>query len=697
MRVTLAVVLSLAARLEAASNTAGPSRSKGSSIRKKLSRKSKKESDKTVTEAMRGVTDTLSGPGISAGLTGQVTEARAQSAENYDLKAMNLVPMTGLPLRAAGSLVTGNSFLRRNVRGLVSRKTFKDIGVSELKAFAAGLDVERMKWPIYKIGLFNSSSSSYLSDEEARSSEAGSDSNPSQDGILDRRSIRTYRSIEEYHNAYKEGRLSPVDVAGTVYEWMITLDEEFHFMVEQTPWSTVKKAAQASKLRYERGEQLSKLDGIPFIVKDEMSIQNFTELVGTNPRNSKNPRLARPATKNDPVVQALLDAGAILFGTSVMHEYGISPVGYNVWYHGPLNAFDRTRYTGGSSSGSATGVALGLFPFAIGFDGGGSVRDPASWSGVDGAIPTFGTVRYHNAETEVFTTLHCGPITANVADAAIVMSVIANTKNQGDHFYDKVYRDQFEVPRPKINFAPLYEKNPNFTIGYDTAWVHDSDPEIETMFYEVHDWIQEQPGWSIKDNFVMTHWKDQALAHTLTIAAEFHQTHKDDEYSILEPNTKISLALGSEIDEETIAAAEKVKRWASEKWMEQFEKMDVIMTPAMAIPAQPIGSGVSSYGLFDGTLVSNMLKYIWPSNLLGFPSVTVTVRNNKDELPIGIQVICRPFEDGKCLALAKKIEEHYTGKRKTPWPWGVDDNKRSKWAWVDVFQVALAEAKKKAK
>ncbi|KAF4759122.1 hypothetical protein FOZ63_018374, partial [Perkinsus olseni] len=168
----------------------------------------------------------------------------------------------------------------------------------------------------------------------------------------------------------------------------------------------------------------------------------------------------------------------ILFGTSVLHEYGISPVGYNVWYKGPLNAFDRTRYTGGSSSGSATGVALGIFPFAIGFDGGGSVRIPSSWSGVVGAIPTFGAVRYDNAETKVFTTLHCGPITANVADAAIVMSG-SIIPISGEHFYDKVYRETFDVPMPKINFAPLYDKNPNFTIGYDTAWVHDSDPEIE--------------------------------------------------------------------------------------------------------------------------------------------------------------------------------------------------------------------------
>ncbi|KAF4721227.1 hypothetical protein FOZ62_019963, partial [Perkinsus olseni] len=108
-----------------------------------------------------------------------------------------------------------------------------------------------------------------------------------------------------------------------------------------------------------------------------MSVEHLMELVGTNPRDKRNPRVGKFATKNDPVIQALVDAGAIPCGTSVMHEYGISPVGYNVWYQGPLNVHDRTRYTGGSSSGSATGVALGLFTFAIGFDGGGSVRDPS--------------------------------------------------------------------------------------------------------------------------------------------------------------------------------------------------------------------------------------------------------------------------------------------------------------------------------
>ncbi|KAF4712945.1 hypothetical protein FOZ62_013486, partial [Perkinsus olseni] len=161
----------------------------------------KKESDKTVTEAMRGVTDLLSWPGVSAGLTKQITEARTQSAKNYDLEAMKLLPMTGYPLWAAGKLVTGDSGWRQGLRGYISRKTFRDIGVEELKAFAGSLDVDRMKWPIYAI------------DEETGSSQGESDLDPSQDGTLDRRTIRTYHSIEEYHKAFKEGQFTPVDFA----------------------------------------------------------------------------------------------------------------------------------------------------------------------------------------------------------------------------------------------------------------------------------------------------------------------------------------------------------------------------------------------------------------------------------------------------------------------------------------------------
>ncbi|KAF4654474.1 hypothetical protein FOL47_009964 [Perkinsus chesapeaki] len=605
-------------------------------------------------------------------------DAMAESMKNYDLKAMELTPMEGKALDIAGRAVTGNwghTFARK----AAALRSFSQIGVSGLEKFAKGLKNGGMKWPIYQIG----------EDRRSEMVESAKGPSPSKDGLSGADPSKSYQSIEDYHAAYKERSLSPIDVAEVVYNRMKELNETFHFMREYADYNEIIRAAQASHDRFRAGNPLSLLDGIPFIVKDEMSAQGFVELLGTNPYNPKNPRLRIFAARNDPVIQALLDAGAILFGTSVMHEYGISPVGYNIWHQGPKNAFNREYFTGGSSSGSATGVALGLFLFAIGFDGGGSVRIPSSWSGVVGYISTFGTVRYENSETEIFTTIHCGPITANVADAAIVMSVIAKTQHTGTHFYDQLYLDKFGAVMPPLTFSALYEEQ-DYTIGYDPAWVHDSEPAVYQLFDEVATWLRSQEGITIDGNFVMTNWKQQALAHTLTIASEFAVAHRNDNLDILEPNTKLSLALGKEVKPRTIAAAEKVKQWASEQWMEQFEKMDVVITPAMAMPAQPIKEGIDTYGFFDGTLVSKMLKYIWPSNLLGFPSVVVTLKNEEESgLPIGIQVICRPFEDDKCLAVAKKIEEKYSGTRSHPKEW-TGDLSNIKEGWVDVMKEAFA-------
>jgi len=88
------------------------------------------------------------------------------------------------------------------------------------------------------------------------------------------------------------------------------------------------------------------------------------------------------------MVARLRKAGAIIIGTTTMHELGIQPLGYNSHYKGPFNAFDPLRYPGGSSSGSAVAVALGIVPLAIGWDGGGSIRIPASFNGVFGLAPT---------------------------------------------------------------------------------------------------------------------------------------------------------------------------------------------------------------------------------------------------------------------------------------------------------------------
>ena len=100
------------------------------------------------------------------------------------------------------------------------------------------------------------------------------------------------------------------------------------------------------------------------------------------------------STKDDILISRIKKVGGILLGMTVMTEGGVSPLGYNSHWRGPVSAYSDHHYSGGSSSGSAVAVAAGIVPVAIGFDGGGSIRIPASFSGIHGLATTFGRIPF---------------------------------------------------------------------------------------------------------------------------------------------------------------------------------------------------------------------------------------------------------------------------------------------------------------
>ncbi|KAF4744361.1 hypothetical protein FOZ62_012942, partial [Perkinsus olseni] len=189
--------------------------------------------------------------------TAQLTDAQRQSAGNYDLKTMNVMPLTGIPLKLAAYAMTGTNFIKRTIRSLVAKKTFKDIGVPALKTFADTLE-GRMKWPFYRLS------------KQASPSDAV-DQDPSKGEDLTGPGPRPYYSIEDYHHAFLQGALDPLDVAGVVYNQAKLLNKSFHFMAEFADWQSIQQAASASSQRYKCGKPLSKLDGLLFIIKEEMS------------------------------------------------------------------------------------------------------------------------------------------------------------------------------------------------------------------------------------------------------------------------------------------------------------------------------------------------------------------------------------------------------------------------------------------
>jgi hypothetical protein len=185
------------------------------------------------------------------------------------------------------------------------------------------------------------------------------------------------RTITEYHEFYKSGKFLPSQVMlrsmEAVKRWE---DQGFRIFSSILP-EEVMREARESDARWQAGAPLSMFDGVPVAFKDMMDVKGHTIYEGRNP----NPEHASEwveSDKDDLMVSRLRALGAIVFGVTIEVEGGVSPLGFNANFQGPVSPYSMNRYSGGSSSGSAVAVATGVVPVAIGYDGGGSIRLPGT-------------------------------------------------------------------------------------------------------------------------------------------------------------------------------------------------------------------------------------------------------------------------------------------------------------------------------
>lgn len=228
-----------------------------------------------------------------------------------------------------------------------------------------------------------------------------------------------YHSVADYHAMYLSRQLTPLavvkyllplirrDVASPSHHSIAFIDSKVELIME---------AAKASTARYEAGTPLGIMDGIPTAIKDEGDVAGYRTTSG----RKRNDTFFKIATKSTRPVQLLQEAGAIILGKLNMHELGADTTNNNPNWGTPRNPHNVQYYTGGSSGGPAYVVAAGLVPFAVGSDGGGSIRIPAAFCGVYGLKPS------HNRLEETGSTVTVsGPLAATMSDLEIAYRVMA--------------------------------------------------------------------------------------------------------------------------------------------------------------------------------------------------------------------------------------------------------------------------------
>ncbi|MEW5868725.1 MAG: amidase [Chloroflexota bacterium] len=454
-----------------------------------------------------------------------------------------------------------------------------------------------------------------------------------------------FASVHDYARAYREGRVTPEEVAHQVLEAIQASDAaspslRAFIAVEQ---QDVLEQARQSSQRIQAGQPLSVLDGVPVAVKDEVDMRPYPTTVGTAFLGNS------PATQDATVVARLRAAGALLIGKTNMHEIGIGVTGLNPIHGTPRNPYAPQHYTGGSSSGSAAAVAAGLCPLALGADGGGSIRIPAAFCGIVGLKPTFGRVSEHGAAPLCWSVAHLGPLAASVSDLTLGYALLAGPDPA----------DPVSLHQPPPSLAGWDNLNlSDLTLGVYWPWFRHATSGVvaacEAMLAAF-----ERLGGRLRE-VEIPDLEAARVAHTLTIAGEMAQALSSTyagHHHQHGPDVRINLALARAFTTCDYVQAQRLRTRLLAHFDRAFESVDAILTPATGLPAPAIPAAALQGGESDLTTLVEIMRFATPANLAGLPAISFPAGYNPAGLPIGMQAIGRAWQEPTLLRLALAAEQ----------------------------------------
>jgi Asp-tRNA(Asn)/Glu-tRNA(Gln) amidotransferase A subunit family amidase len=451
-----------------------------------------------------------------------------------------------------------------------------------------------------------------------------------------------FASIREYANAYRSGATTPVEVAERILAAIQTSDASSRplraFIASDREDVLSQASAAAERLRL--GNPLSILDGVPVAVKDEVDQAPYASHVGTSFLGPK------PAQDCTPVAR-LRAAGALLVGKANMNELGLDPSGFNAVYGTTRNPFDLDRDPGGSSCGPAAAVAAGFCPAAIGCDGGGSIRIPASLCGVVGLKPTFGRISESGAASLCPSVDVIGPLGATVEDVALVYGIIAGPDPRDP-------RSQFQPPVELAgwNRTDLHE----LKLGVYPAWFQHATPAVVTACQAMLSHFV-QAGAVVQE--VEIHELDaMRIAHVVALLSETNANMQDyrEQRRKLSAPSRVTLDLAYAFTATDYVQAQRIRTRAISEFERVFEQVDVLISPTTAIAAPIIPLGGERGGWSDLNVTTEKMRYAFPANLVGLPAISFPVGYDDAGLPIGMQAMGRWWQEQVVLRVARTAE-----------------------------------------
>ena len=477
--------------------------------------------------------------------------------------------------------------------------------------------------------------------------------------------ILAYSAVE-LAQAIKAGETTAVEAMKAVLDRIDASEESIHAYVTIDREAALAKAEAVQK-QIEAGELRGPLAGVPVAIKDNMCTEGVLTTCSSRILGNFIPTFTAEAVKN------LEKAGAVMIGKTNMDEFAMGSTTETSAYGVTRNPWNTEHVPGGSSGGSAAAVAAEECFFALGSDTGGSIRQPASFCGVVGLKPTYGTVSRYGLIAYGSSLDQIGPLTKNVTDCATVMEAIASHDTK-----DSTSIDRAAIGKDTDFTSALIEDVKGMKIGIPRDYFGDGlDSEVKgavlaaAKALEAKGAIVEEFDLSLVEYAIPTYYTIAAAEASSNLerfdgikygyrTSEYeglHNMYKKTRSEGFGPEVKRRIMLGSFVlssgyYDAYYLKALRVKAMIRKAFDDAFSKYDLILGPVAPTTAPKLGESLSDpLKMYLGDI------YTISVNLAGLPGISVPCGMDSQGLPIGIQLLADSFEEKKLIQAAYTYEK----------------------------------------
>lgn len=466
------------------------------------------------------------------------------------------------------------------------------------------------------------------------------------------------------------GEITSVEATKTALDRMEQLEKDYNCFVTIDRAGALEQAEAVQK-KIDAGKLSGPLAGVPVAIKDNMCISGMLTTCSSKILSNFKPTYTAEA------VLQLQKAGAVIVGKTNMDEFAMGSTSETSYYGATKNPWDINRVPGGSSGGSAAAVAAEEVPYALGSDTGGSIRQPAAFCGVTGIKPTYGRVSRYGLIAYGSSLDQIGPLAKDVTDCATILEIISTHDAKDSTSVDRQDTDFTSALVDDVKGIKIGIPRDYFGEGIDSdvkEQVLAAAKELEAKGAIVEEFDLSLVEYAIPAYYIIASAEASSnlerfdgvkYGYRTSEYTDLHTMYKKTRSEGFGAEVKRRIMLGSFVLSSGYYDAYYIKALRTKALIKQafdkaFEKYDVILGPVAPTTALKLGESLSDpLKMYLGDI------YTVSVNLAGLPGISLPCGYDRDGMPIGMQLLAKPFDEKTIIRTAYAYEQTRSYKRPT--------------------------------